>query len=165
LPIFSISISLIKDRKVEIGVVHSPYLGETFAGRRGYGARLNGRRIGVSGIRYLKDCLLATGFPYDLRTSKDNNFDHFYNFSQKVRAIRRMGCASLDLAYVACGRFDGFWEMKLKPWDIAAGALLVQEAGGEITNFAGNGYNIDFTDVVASNGLIHKQMLEVIGCG
>ncbi|RKX70080.1 inositol monophosphatase [candidate division WOR-3 bacterium] len=162
LPIFAISIGLLVDREIQLGIVHAPYLGETFTALRGEGARLNGKPITVSKTESLSDALLATGFPYDLLTSPNNNFDHFYNFSQKARAIRRMGCASLDLAYVACGRLDGFWELKLKPWDTAAGALLVSEAGGLVTDFSGGKFQLDRDEILAANPTLHPEMVEVL---
>jgi len=162
LPVFSISIGLMIGGSVALGIVHAPYLGETFTAIRSGGARLNGKAIGVSRTKVLKEGLLATGFPYDLKASKDNNFDHFENFSHHARAIRRMGCASLDLAYVACGRFDGFWEMKLKPWDTAAGKLLVEEAGGKATDFSGKEFELENESILASNGLIHDEMVRTL---
>ncbi|MFQ5354803.1 MAG: inositol monophosphatase family protein, partial [Thermodesulfobacteriota bacterium] len=128
-PVFCVSIAFESEGQVVFGVVYNPMLGELFIAEKGGGATLNGERIKVSETATLEQSLLATGFPYDLRTSKENNFDLFRDFSVKAQAIRRAGSAALDLAYVACGRYDGFWEMKLSAWDTAAAALMVEEAG------------------------------------
>jgi myo-inositol-1(or 4)-monophosphatase len=108
----------------------------------------------------LKNALLGTGFPYDCATDPDNNFADFVHFQKRARGIRRAGAAALDLAYVAAGRLDGFWERKLKPWDVAAGELMVREAGGAVTTFDGSHYNVFMHRIVASNGLIHAEMIE-----
>src|SRR3989304_5432193 len=118
-PIFSVSIALEKAGEVILGVVYDPTRDELFVGKKGKGARLNGRKIHVSSAPKLSACLLATGFPYDIRETMADNFDHFRNFALRVHAVRRAGSAALDLCYVAAGRFDGFWEMKLGPWDLA----------------------------------------------
>ncbi|MCJ7508596.1 MAG: inositol monophosphatase, partial [candidate division Zixibacteria bacterium] len=110
----------------------------------------------------LSQSLLATGFPYDIRTSKENNLDYFNRFAVKAQAIRRAGSAALDLCYLAMGRFDGFWELKLSPWDTAAGILMITEAGGKTNDFSGKKFGIFSKKLVASNNWIHKQMLEVI---
>jgi myo-inositol-1(or 4)-monophosphatase len=124
---------------------------------------LNGQRIGVSAVDDLNRSLLATGFPYDLRESPVNNIAHFNNFLIRAQAVRRCGSAAMDLCYVACGRFDGFWELKLKPWDHAAGTLIVREAGGRITDFSGGVFKITGQESLASNGLIHQAMIHVLG--
>jgi myo-inositol-1(or 4)-monophosphatase len=164
-PIFSVSIALAKDGEVVFGVVYDPTRDELFTAEKGKGARLNGRRIRVSSQSTLTRSLLATGFPYDLRESRVNNFDHFYNFAIRAQAVRRAGSAALDLCYVAAGRFDGFWEMKLGPWDIAAGSLMVSEAGGKITDFTGRPLNLSGKHVLASNGKIHAAMLRIVKKG
>src|SRR6185369_6764903 len=123
---------------------------------------LNDRPIQVSRRAPLKSCLLATGFPYDRTWDNENNFDNFCNFQLAARAVRRAGAAALDLAYVAAGRLDGYWECKLKPWDVAAGSLLVAEAGGKLTNHAGLPFSVYDHRVLASNGAIHQEMLEVL---
>ena len=162
-PVFCVSIAFEEAGDVKFGVVYNPMLDEMFTAGKGAGAYLNGGRLAVSKVDSLNHSLLATGFPYDLRTSKDNNFDHFSNFSLKAQAIRRAGAAALDLSYTAAGRFDGFWEMKLKPWDVAAAALIVKEAGGAVTDFKGAPFSIDASgECLASNGLIHGEMLEVL---
>lgn len=161
-PFFCVSIAFEADGMVEFGAIYDPMLGELFTAERGKGAFLNGKKIEVSEIDSLDKGLLATGFPYDLRQSKDNNLGHFANFSLRAQAIRRAGSAALDLAYVACGRFDGFWELKLKPWDVASAALLVEEAGGKITDFGGGQFSIYGKECLASNGLIHGRMIEIL---
>jgi len=144
------------------GAVYVPMLGEMFTAARGGGATLNGAPIRVSTTPRLDRGFLATGFPYDIRTNPDNNLDHFASFATRALAIRRAGAAALDLAYVACGRFDGFWELRLKPWDLAAGALLIQEAGGRITAIDGTPFHLTCPGICASNGLIHDEMLATL---
>ena len=126
---------------------------------------MNGVPMAVSKTTALDQSLLATGFPYDRKQSHANNYDHFVQFQQAAQACRRPGAASLDLACTAAGRFDGYWEMKLKPWDVAAGQLLVSEAGGMLSDFSGLKHPIYDREVVASNGLIHSQMLNVLEQG
>ncbi|HEK86541.1 MAG: inositol monophosphatase family protein [Candidatus Saccharicenans sp.] len=162
LPIFCVSIALTFRQEVVVGVIYDPNRREIFTAIKGEGAFLNDRPIKVSKTAELDKSLLATGFPYDVRTSPDNNLNHFASFAVKAQALRRCGSAALDLSYVACGRFDGFWEMKLKPWDLAAGSLLVKEAGGQTTDFYGRDFELSSPDIVASNGLIHQSMLEII---
>lgn len=162
-PFFSVSIALEFLGQIICGVVHDPMRDETYSAMKGEGAHLNGRQIRVSGIDELDKSLLATGFPYDLRVSEDNNIVHFNNFVIRAQAIRLCGSAALDLCYVACGRFDGFWELKLKPWDVAAAALILQEAGGHISDFKDREFHIQGGETLGSNGLIHHQMLEVLG--
>lgn len=164
-PIFCVSIALEKDGEVILGVVFDPMRNELFVAEKGKGARLNGRKILVTSTADLSHSLLATGFPYDLRESRVNNFDHFRNFALRVQAVRRAGSAALDLSYVAAGRFDGYWEMKLEPWDLAAGALMVREAGGKTTDFLGKTLGLDGRTVLASNGKIHRQMIEILKMG
>ena len=161
-PIFCVSIALQMEGRLILGVVYDPTRDEMFWAQRGEGAYLNGRRIGVSKTKKLIRSLLSTGFPYDLRESRVNNLDHFCNMIMRAQAIRRDGSAALNLCYVAAGRFDGFWELKLKPWDVAAGTIIVEEAGGEVTDFDGNSPDIFGQEIVASNGLIHQEMLEVL---
>lgn len=162
LPVFCVSIAFEAYGDVTLGVVHNPMLDETFVAEKGKGAYLNGKRITVSKTSALDKSLLATGFPYDLRVSKENNFDNFTKFSLRAQAIRRAGAAALDLSYTACGRFDGFWEMKLCPWDVAAASLILKEAGGTISDFKGKGFSIYSEECLASNGLIHNEMLDVL---
>ena len=161
-PVFCVSIALAHRGSLLVGAIYNPVLDEIFTATRGGGARLNGRRVQVSGQEDLDKGFLATGFPYDIRRSRRNNLDHFTRFATRCLAIRRAGSAALDLAGVACGRFDGFWELKLKPWDLAAGILLVTEAGGRVTSLAGQVWTLKQADVVASNNLVHEQMLDVL---
>lgn len=161
-PVFSISAALEYRQKIILGFVYDPMRDEMFQAAAGQGARLNGHTIRVSKIGDLGHSLLATGFPYDLRTSPVNNLDHWNRFIVRAQATRRCGSAALDLGYVACGRFDGFWEVKLKPWDVAAGALIVTEAGGRVSDFSGRPHRIDVPEALASNGLLHNAMIEVL---
>jgi myo-inositol-1(or 4)-monophosphatase len=164
-PIFCVSIALEKEGEIILGVVYDPSRDELFVAEKGKGARLNGRRIRVSSTPKLSQSLLATGFPYDLRESPVNNFDHFRNFALRVHAVRRAGSAALDLCYVAAGRFDGFWEMKLGPWDLAAGSLIVKEAGGKVTDFQGKPLGLHGSHVLASNGKFHREMIKILKMG
>jgi myo-inositol-1(or 4)-monophosphatase len=161
-PFFCTSIAYEESGVIRSGVVYNPIFKELFACRRGEGAYLNNKRISVSEVGALKKALLSTGFPYDLPTTKNNNINHFIKFLYKAQAIRRDGSAALNLSYVACGRFDGFWELRLNPWDTAAGCLMVEEAGGTISNFSGKKFNIYEDDIVASNGNIHTALLDVL---
>lgn len=161
-PVFCVSVALEVEGRIALGAVYNPMLDELFSARRGGGAFLNGKALAVSRTGTLTESLLATGFPYDLRDSRDNNMDHFANMALRARAIRRAGSAALDLAYVAAGRFDGFWELKLAPWDTAAGWLLVEEAGGRVTDLHGGPYHLLAPHVVASNGTIHPALLDVL---
>jgi myo-inositol-1(or 4)-monophosphatase len=164
-PIYCVSIALAKRGEVILGVIYDPTKEELFSAIKGKGARLNGKKIYVSSTEKLSQSLLATGFPYDLRESSANNFDHFRNFALRAQAVRRAGSAALDLCYVAAGRFDGFWEMKLGPWDMAAGSLLVKEAGGQSTDFSGRPIRLEGKQVLASNGKIHRSMIRILRKG
>lgn len=161
-PVYCVSIALQKDEEIILGLVYNPILKELFLAEKEKGAFLNGKRIFVSKTRQLSKSLLATGFPYDIRTSKENNLDYFSKFALKAQAIRRAGSAALDLCYLAMGRFDGFWELKLSPWDTAAGISMVAEAGGKVTDFSNRKFNIFSKNLLATNGKIHKQMLDVL---
>jgi len=162
LPVFCVSIGLEIMGELVWGIVYNPNLEEVFMARRGEGAWMNDSRIEVSAVTTLNESLLATGFPYDIRTSEQNNLDYFREFALRAQAVRRAGSAALDLCYVAAGRFDGFWELKLSPWDCAAGYLMVREAGGAVTNFKGDPGSIWDRECVASNGRFHDEMLAVI---
>lgn len=133
IPIFSVSIAYLEGGRPSVGVVFAPALGELFAAARGRGAHLNGQPLRVSATSELGQALLVTGFPYDLRTRPDNNLDNYARLALTSRAVRRLGSAALDLCYVAAGRFDGYWELVVQPWDIAAGVLMVEEAGGIVS--------------------------------
>lgn len=161
-PVFAVSIAFERAGILELGVVFDPTRGESFAAARGGGARLNGRPLSVSRRDNLGQSLLATGFPYDIRTSDRDNLAEFGLFARRARGIRRAGAAALDLAYVAAGRFDGFWEEKLSPWDVAAGALLVTEAGGTVTGYGGEPPVIRSGRLIASNGQIHPFMVQTL---
>ena len=159
---YCVSIALSVRGTVALGVVYDPNLDELFTAVGGRGARLNGKKISVSPTASLSKSLLATGFPYDVRESRNNNLDHFSNFALKSQAVRRAGSAALDLCHTACGRFDGYWELKLGPWDVAAGSLMVAEAGGKVSDFKGGRFDIHMKELLASNGRIHRQMLDVL---
>ena len=161
-PVYCVSIALLKDDELIVACIHNPNLDECFAAEKGKGAFLNGLPIMPSSTEKLDDALLATGFPYDIRESSENNLKEFAAFAVVARAIRRAGSAALDLAYTACGRFDGYWEFKLSPWDVAAGILIVNEAGGKVTNWSGRKCDIFKGEVLASNGKIHDKMLGVL---
>ncbi len=161
-PIFCISIALEIKKEVKLGLVYNPVSGEKFFSEKGKGAYLSEKKIKVSDVSKLKDGLLVTGFPYLAWENIDHCIDHFNNFIRSGLPIRRLGSAALDLCYVACGRFDGFWEVSLNPWDVAAGYLIVNEAGGKLTDFTGNKYSIYNKQIVASNAKIHGEMLDVL---
>jgi myo-inositol-1(or 4)-monophosphatase len=161
-PAFCVSIGLEVEGEMVVGAVHDPLRNETFFAARGRGAYLNRRKISVTGEKRLSSALLATGFPYDVRESKVNNLGHFARMYKACQGIRRGGSAALDLCYLACGRFDGFWELKLHPWDTAAGIVIVKEAGGRVSDFRNRKYSIYGKEILASNGKIHNQMREVL---
>jgi myo-inositol-1(or 4)-monophosphatase len=162
LPIWAISIALEIEKEIVLGIVYDPNRKEIFTAMKDSGARLNGRKVSVSRTKKLGHSLLVTGFPYDIRRTTNNNLRQFSEFAVRARAVRRLGSAALDLCYTACGRFDGYWELKLSPWDQAAGSLILREAGGRITDFAGRQFSIYGDEVLGTNGLIHRQMLHVL---
>ena len=161
-PWFCASIALESAGELLVGVIYNPMHDELFTATKGGGAYLNGRRLHVSTRSPLRDTLLGTGFPYDCATDPANNFASFIAFQKAARGIRRAGAAALDLAYLAAGRLDGFWELKLKPWDVAAGVLMIREAGGTVSTFDGSAYDVSNHRIVASNGLIHGEMVAML---
>jgi myo-inositol-1(or 4)-monophosphatase len=161
-PQFCVSIAFERRGKLQVGVIFDALKRELFVARRGKGAQLNGRPIHVTRSPALESSLLLTGFPYDRRERRRFYMTFWEAFMMRTHGIRRTGSAALDLAWVACGRVDGFWEFGLKPWDIAAGALMVQEAGGEVTNMDGSLLDLTAARIVASNGRVHRQMIETI---
>jgi myo-inositol-1(or 4)-monophosphatase len=161
-PFYCVSLALELRGEPVLGVVVAPALGWELTARRGGGARCNGEPIRVSTVGSLDGALLGTGFPYDRRTSDHNNVPQFSAMIRRAQGIRRMGSAALDCAMVARGLLDGYWEFKLNPWDIAAGALLVREAGGRVTGADGGQHRSTRSHLVASNGLIHEEMLATL---
>ncbi len=161
-PVACVSIAYEESGEIIMGGVFDPYRNELFFAERGKGAFCNRKKIHVSRTPWLSDCLLATGFPYDRRERMNEYITMFRSFLMKVQDLRRAGAAAIDLCYVACGRFDGYWECNLQPWDKAAAMLIVQEAGGRVTNFKGKPLTVTDYQNVASNGFIHKEMLEVL---
>jgi myo-inositol-1(or 4)-monophosphatase len=159
-PCFAVSIGFEEAGELQVGVIYQPITKELFTTSRGEGAYLNEKRIQVSGIDHLSTSLLATGFPSTKR-ARNPNIHYYWNFTLRSHGVRRDGSAALDLASVACGRFDGFWEFGLHPWDTAAGVLLVREAGGLVTNFSGQPYRPGDYETLASNGRIHAELRQV----
>jgi myo-inositol-1(or 4)-monophosphatase len=160
--VFSISMGLQIKGELAWGAVYNPFLKELYTARLGAGAFCNGATIHVSTVELLSDSLLVTGFPYDIRTSKTTNLENYCAFALRSQGVRRCGSAALDFCSVAAGRLDGFWELKLNPWDCAAGYLIVKEAGGVVTNFHGEPASIFGGEFIASNGCIHQEMIEVL---
>ena len=162
LPIFCCSLALEIDGRTELGVVFDPSRQELFVAERGGGARLNGVPLRVSAETNLVDAMLCTGFPYDVHETVDEVVGLFGAFVSRARAVRRLGSAALDLCYVAAGRFDGFWEQRLHPWDIAAAALIIEEAGGRVTDLQGEAFSPRAGQILASNGPLHDELTSVI---
>ncbi|HQX55817.1 MAG TPA: inositol monophosphatase family protein [Pyrinomonadaceae bacterium] len=160
-PCFCVTIALEHDGEIVIGVTFDPTRNELFAAERGGGASLNGKPIRVSNCEDLGDALIVTGFPYDIKHRNDFA-RHLTEMLLSSRGVRRDGSAAIDMAYVACGRFDGFWEEGLNPWDVAAGVLLIEEAGGQLSYYDGKPFSIYSPPICASNGLLHSQMLKVL---
>lgn len=161
-PVYAVSIGLFVKKESLAGVVYDPNLKELFSAVRGRGATLNGDAIHVSTVESLENALLATGFPYTLRDDPKKIMNDFVNISLRVQGVRRAGAASIDLCAVACGRFDGFWEVGLKPWDTAAGGLIVEEAGGCLSNFSGKAFDHFIPEMTASNSIIHPELLGIL---
>src|SRR4029079_17960026 len=162
LPAYAVSIALERGGRVELGVIYDPSHDELYVAEPGAGAFCNGARLAVSTTSSLDESLLTTGFPYDIRVNPDNNLKEYAVFATRSRAVRRFGSAVLDLAWVASGRYDGFWELRLGPWDVAAGGLLVQEAGGRLTSITGGPLDLDRPTVLASTARIHDAMLAIL---
>lgn len=161
-PFFSVSIALEYAGSCVLGVVLDPVRNELFTAELGRGAWLNGAPIRVSAIDTVNQALLVTGFAYDIRDNPNNNLDHFSRLSLRAQGVRRTGSAALDLCYVAAGRFDGFWEVRLQPWDMAAGFVILREAGGVATSFEKGTFSIYGQQLVATNGRIHDEMLALL---
>ncbi len=161
-PFFGVSIALQVENEIVAGVVFNPVLDEFFEAEKGKGAYLNKKSIKVSGKGSLKDSLIGTGFPYDVYENPEPVLDYMKKMIVQAQGIRRAGAAAVDLCYVAAGRLDGFWEQGLKPWDTAAGSIILQEAGGVISDYNGNSYNPFVKTILASTPGIHKKMLEII---
>ena len=162
-PIFSVALAYQEGGEVLLGVVYDPLRDECFSAKKGIGAWLNGEEIRVSTVSDLDQSLLVTGFPYDVRTNPDNNLEYFNRFALLTQGVRRLGSAALDLCYVAAGRFDGFWEIRLNPWDVAAGGLIAQEAGALVTDLrGGQDYLTQPLSILAANPFIHTAMLAIL---
>lgn len=157
-PMVAVSIGLLHHKNPILGIIYNPFFNELFSAALGLGAKLNNEQIRVSKISNLSDSLLATGFAYDRRENPDNNYKEFCHFTHLTQGVRRCGAASLDLAYLACGRVDAYWERGLKPWDIAAGAIIVEEAGGKITDYDLSPLNLESGRILASNNLLHTRI-------
>jgi myo-inositol-1(or 4)-monophosphatase len=162
LPVFCSALGLEVDRRVEIAAVFDPTRKELFTAERGAGAFLNGSRLRVSQTTSVLDSVLVTGFPYDVHENPGDILGLFGAFVGQAQAVRRLGSAALDLCYVGAGRMDGFWEQRLKPWDVAAATLIVSEAGGTVTSIDGGPLDIMGGNVLASNGLVHAEMIDTI---
>jgi myo-inositol-1(or 4)-monophosphatase len=161
-PFFSISIALEINGEVEVGLVYDPVKDEMFTAEKGKGAFLNGESISVSKSHAIEHSHVCTGFMHEVEWMVEANIKHFGNFIRRARAVRRDGSAALDLCYVACGRFDGFWELGLNPWDTAAAVLILKEAGGQVSTFTGDEYSIYEKEILASNSIVHEQMIEIL---
>ena len=161
-PFFAVSIAAERAGVLQAGVVYDPVRDEMFAAAAQAGATLNGSRIAVSSIGRLEDALLVTGFPYEVRENPEPHLRLFQDFLVRAQAIRRDGSAALNLCYLAMGRFDGFWEADLSPWDMAAGVLIVREAGGRVTRYDGSTFEVDRPQILATNGALHDEMMAVL---
>lgn len=165
IPIFSISIAAEQNGELLCGVIYHPILDELFVAKKGSGAYLNGKKLSVSTNKDLDTSFLVTGFPYNVNQNPCGCIDHFVDIIKNGIPVRRLGSAALDLAYVAAGKFDGFWEINLNPWDVAAGVLLVKEAGGQVTQYDGSEYSVYNESLLATNGKIHGEIsIALIQC-
>ena len=163
IPFFTVSIAYAREGVVILGVVYDPMRDELFAAERGQGAWCNGRKLQVSSVTEFQRSLLVTGFPYDTWSTQQNNLEFFGRFAMVTQGVRRLGSAALDLCYVAAGRFEGYWELSLKPWDLAAGGLIALEAGAVVTNLDGGGeYLIPPCSLLAAPPVLHAKMLEIL---
>lgn len=162
IPIFSVSIGLLRNNTPVFAVVYDPFRNEMFSADFGKGAFLNGRSIHVSARTELGQAVVSTGFPYDLRTNPRNNLPQFSQFQLRTQAVRHLGSAALDCAWTAMGRLDGYWEFGVQPWDVGAGALIVREAGGRVTSVEGEEDFLSGDTILVSNGLLHDQMRQVL---
>jgi myo-inositol-1(or 4)-monophosphatase len=160
--LFAVSIAFSIKGDIAVGIVLNPITGELFSAVRGEGAQLNGITIKVSETTSLSESLLVTGFPYDIKEIEKPLQTRFFNCLKPSQGVRRLGSAALDLCFVASGRFEGFWEENLKPWDTAAGSVVLNEAGGKLSDFSGNSYNIYKNEILATNGKIHNEMLKLL---
>lgn len=161
-PMVCISLALMVKGKYELAFVYNPIIDQMFEAKRGQGAFQNGRRLKISQADTFKQCIFTTGFPYDYSSNPENNLRFFDHFNRRTQGVRRPGSAAMDMAYTAAAVMDGFWEWHLKPWDVAAGTLLVEESGGIVTNFDGNKYQFGDMNIVAANEKIHKLMMKEI---
>lgn len=161
-PFFSVSIGLLHEGTPCLGIVYDPFHDDLFRAATGFGATRNRRPIHVSSTETLANSLLVTGFAYDRRETSDNNYAEFCHLTHKTQGVRRGGSASIDLAYVACGRLDGYWERGLSPWDIAAGIVLVEEAGGRVTAYDQSPVQVESGRLMATNGLIHQELSDTL---
>ncbi|HUK63446.1 MAG TPA: inositol monophosphatase family protein [Dongiaceae bacterium] len=161
-PFFCVSLGIEQDGRLVAGVVHDPVRDETFAAALGHGATLDGRPIHVSDVARLEDALLVTGFHYSIRERPEPTLTLFREFLLRAQGVRRDGSAALNLCYLACGRFDGFWEARLSAWDMAAGVLIVREAGGVVTDFTGGPFRLDGRQILTANAPLHDAMRELI---
>jgi len=161
-PFFAVSIAAELDGELAAGAVFDPVRDDLFAAARGHGATLNGAPIRVSNVAQIEDALLVTGFPYDVREHPERSLPQFQAFLMRAQGVRRDGSAALNLCYLAAGRFDGFWEASLSPWDVAAGALLIREAGGVLTDYEGGPFALDTKRILATNGRLHEEMRAIL---
>ncbi len=160
IPFFSVSIAAKVKGKITVGVVYNPMTDELFVAKKGEGAFLNGEKISVSKTKTFDDAFLATGFPYTLKDNPSKCIDHFMKIIRNGLPIRRLGSAAIDMAYLACGRFDAYWETTLGPWDCAAAVLLIEEAGGKVTNWEGKPFTLSpKNELIATNKIIHEEFL------
>ncbi|MBL7998543.1 MAG: inositol monophosphatase [Candidatus Kapabacteria bacterium] len=162
IPIFSVSIAAEYNGIIEAGVIYQPITNEMFKATHGSGAYLNDTLISVSNCPDLKSSILVTGFPYDVETNPEHTVEYFSRIVNMGIPVRRLGSAAIDMAYVAAGRFDGFWEIGLKPWDVAAGIVLIEEAGGTVTTYANAPYRLDSTSILCTNSIVHNEFVSFL---